>query len=221
MQREKQVVLFVLTVLIGLVPAWSVAAQEEPDKVEPAPPVVVLAAVPEEPEPTPPAAASEPERDATQLSIGASGLLSGLEIADEVVIHAMWGADLMIRVIPWLYVGLRRMGVSWASPAAGDRFAIGGSPAIGAAWSIGEVVELFGEIGAALQARFGGQLDSDIGVAPFGGVGARFKIAEWISVGLEGTLHVPVTDTFLVSGGVLPGGALWFAGGAGVMFHVR
>lgn len=196
-----------------------VIAAREPSPA--APPVVTLgpapAGPPREALPPPAAPASQPP----VLSIGASALLSGVRIAGEIDVHAMWGLDVALRVTPWLYAGARRIGITHASRAAGDRFAIGGSPLIGLAWSIADVIELYGELGVAVQGRFGGQLDGSVGVAPFGGVGARFRLAEWISVGLEGALHVPATETFLLGNAVLPRGAVWIAGGAGLMFHVR
>lgn len=156
-----------------------------------------------------------------ELSVGFSGLLSGAWMADHVEVHASSGLDLSLRVMPWLYVGARRVGVAWASSVAGDRFAIGGAPMLGFALELGEVIELFAEVGAALQTRFGDQLGGSFGVAPFGGAGVRFRVAEWISLGLEGTAHVPVTDVFLAHNAIFPRGAVWFAGGVGVLFHIR
>ena len=169
----------------------------------------------------PPIAPEPPPEDGLVFSIGLSGLLSGVRANDEIEVNALTGVDVALRVVPWLYVGARRIGIAFASPAAGDRYAIHASPMVGFRLPIGELLELFGEVGSAAQARFGGQLDGGVGVAPFAGVGARIALADWVSIGLDATMHVPVTDTFLIDNAVLPRGAVWLAGGAGVLFHIR
>ncbi|MCZ7680573.1 MAG: hypothetical protein M5U28_18130 [Sandaracinaceae bacterium] len=204
-------------------PAGPTAAELLPAEqtADPRPPARAVEAPSAGPEADGPGASAEPDGRRRVLSIGVSQLLMGVQITDDApVIQHMWGLDLSVRLIPWLYVGLRRVGVWWASPAAGDRIALGGSPMIGAALPLGDVVELFAELGAALQVRFGEQLEERAGVAPFGGIGARFRLADWLSLGLEGAVHVPVTDTFLVNDAVLPGGSVSLSGGLGVMFHV-
>lgn len=179
---------------------------------------------PDVPEIAPPPASRTPPRPRRRritLSIGYSGVLSGSSFGNDVEIHASFGTDFMLRLTPWLYVGARRIGFASASPASGERMAVGGSPMLGLALGLGDVAELFGEAGAAVQSRFGGQIDPAPGVAPFAGLGVRFHVAEWVSIGVEGTLTVPVTDAFLISNAVLPRGAVSVAGGAGVTFHIR
>ncbi len=213
-------------IIAGQTPARPTAAEQLPaeqtaEAGRPVRAVEAPSAGPEANEANGTGADAEPDGRRRVLSIGVSQLLMGVQITDDApVIQHVWGLDLSVRLIPWLYVGLRRVGVWWASPAAGDRIALGGSPMIGAALPLGDVVELFAELGAALLVRFGEQLEERAGVAPFGGVGARFRLADWLSLGLEGAVHVPVTDMFLVNDAVLPGGSVSVSGGLGVMFHV-
>lgn len=251
MRHENQWIRHLSALVLGaaLLVASGAAAQDYvKDPAEVAPPIVIVGGEPppaaSEPAPNteapastapesvpqpapataqPPVTQSPPAADPGPpvLSIGLSGLLSGMRIGGEIDLHSMSGLDLALHLSAWLYVGARRIGVAFATAAAGDRYAIGGSPTVGFTWSLGEVLALFAEAGAALQWRFGDQLDGAIGIAPFAGFGARFRLADWISLALEGAAHVPVTDAFTLQNAVLPQGAVEVSGGLGVLFHIR
>src|SRR5687768_5992199 len=61
--------------------------------------------------PEPEAAPESRSEDGLVFSIGLSGLLSGVQVRDEIEVNALTGVDLGFRVAPWLYVGARRIGV--------------------------------------------------------------------------------------------------------------
>jgi hypothetical protein len=159
------------------------------------------------------------------FSLGLSGLAGTRD--DRGGIAATWtaGPDVGLRVTPredrWLFVdvALRRITVGGAETIGGERWAIGASPAVSVGARVQERIEIYLEVGAGLQSRFGGQ-GTNIGVAPFGGGGVRFYVADFFSIGIEGALHVPATRGFLLGTEVFPQAAAIFQGGLAFTFHI-
>jgi len=135
------------------------------------------------------------------------------------------GLDVGLRVTPredrWLFVdvSLRRITSGGAATLAGERWAIGASPSVAVGARLAERIELYAEAGVGLQTRFGSQ-GSTIGVAPFGGGGVRFYIADFFSIAIEGAMHIAATNGFLFGTEVFPQAAAVFQGGLAFAFHI-
>ncbi len=157
--------------------------------------------------------------------LGLSGLVGTRD--DRGSIAPTWtaGLDVGLRVTPredrWLFVdvSMRRITTGGADTLAGERFAIGASPAVSVGARLAERIELYLEGGVGLQTRFGGQ-STTIGIAPFGGGGVRFYVADFFSIAIEGAMHVPATSGFLLGTEVFPQAAAIFQGGLALAFHL-
>jgi hypothetical protein len=160
------------------------------------------------------------------LRLGLSGLV-GLRDDGSRGVAPTWtaGLDVGLRLTPredrWLFVdlSLRRITVGGAETLAGERWAIGASPAVSVGGRVAERVEVYAELGAGMQSRFGGQ-GTAVGIAPFGGGGVRFYVADFFSIAVEGALHVPATHGFLFGNEVFPQAAAVFQGGLALAFHL-
>lgn len=130
------------------------------------------------------------------------------------------GLDLSLAIVPWLRVVVRRVGYGMARSLVGDRHAVSLSPGVELAIRVAERLEPYVQLGAALQVRFGGEQDRTVGIAPFLDGGLRIYLASWVSLAVEGALHVPVTSGFLLGHEIIPQGGLVFQGGLGVAFHL-
>jgi hypothetical protein len=159
------------------------------------------------------------------FSLGLSGLVGTRD--DRGGIAPTWtaGLDVGLRVTPredrWLFVdvGLRRITAGGADSLGGERWAVGASPAVSVGGRVQERIEVYLEVGAGLQTRFGSQ-GTTMGVAPFGGGGVRFFVADIFSIAIEGALHVPATRGFLLGSEVFPQAAAVFQGGLAFAFHM-
>ena len=159
------------------------------------------------------------------FSLGLSGLVGTRD--DRGGIAPTWtaGLDVGLRVTPredrWLFVdvALRRITAGGADSLGGERYAVGASPAVSVGGRVQERVEVYLEVGAGLQTRFGSQ-GTTMGVAPFGGGGVRFYVTDFFSIAIEGALHVPATRGFLLGTEVFPQAAAIFQGGLALAFHM-
>lgn len=157
--------------------------------------------------------------------LGLSGLVGTRD--DRGSIAPTWtaGLDVGLRLTPredrWLFVdvSMRRITTGGAETLAGERFAIGASPAVSVGARLAERIELYLEGGVGMQTRFGGQ-STTIGVAPFGGGGVRFYVADFFSIAIEGAMHIPATSGFLLGTEVFPQAAAIFQGGLALAFHL-
>ena len=157
------------------------------------------------------------------FSLGLSGLVGTRpDGRDDFAPTWTSGIDVGFRLLPFLSLGVRRITYAGARTLGGDRFAIGGAPALELALPLFPRVQPFVQVGAAVQARFGGGQGRTTGVAPFIGTGVRFFLTEWLSLAPEGVVHVPVTDGgFLLGHEVVPQGAIVLQGGVALAFHIQ
>lgn len=158
--------------------------------------------------------------------LGLSSLVGTLDTPHG--LDATWiaGLDVGLRVTPredaffFLDVSLRRITVGGTGTLAGERWAIGASPAVSVGGRVAERVEIYAEGGAAIQNRFGGQAGSSVGVAPFAGGGVRVYFLDWLSLAVEGAMHVVATRGLLLGMQVFPQASVIFQGGLALAFHI-
>jgi hypothetical protein len=167
----------------------------------------------------------EPELTPRPFRLGLSGLVGTRD--DGTGIAPTWtaGIDVGLRLTPredgffFVDVSLRRITAGGADTIAGERFAIGASPAVSVGGRVAERIEIYAEVGVGLQTRFGSQATA-AGVAPFGGGGVRFYFTDFFSLAIEGAMHIPATHGFLLGTEVFPQAAAIFQGGLALAFHL-
>lgn len=230
--------LFLLSLAVLCTPRTA-AAQEPPVVIvgepdAPRPPILVVLEL-TSPAPTPspspspspgpaPLPLPAPEGDEPEpafvlhpVSLGLSGLVGTHDGTNGLAPTWTAGLDVGFRLHDLVALGVRR--VTAAATAQGrDQWAIGLSPYVELAGRVAERVELYGQLGAALEVRAG--FGTGVGVAPFTGGGVRFFVADLFSIAVEGAAHVPVTDTFLLGHEVFPLGAVILQGGLALAFHL-
>lgn len=152
------------------------------------------------------------------VSLGLSGLVGTREGSDG-SFAPTWtaGIDLGFRVGEVVSIGVRRLTIG-ATAQGPERWAFGASPYVELTGRVWERLEVYGQLGAALEGRTG--LGSVIGIAPFAGGGVRFFPISIFSIALEGAAHVPVTDSFVLGHEIFPLGAVVLQGGLALAFHL-
>ncbi len=205
-------------IVIELVPAEPVVADIV---VAAAPPPIVATQY----QVLPPVPASAEVDDATEgedapaserlFSVGISGLFGARDGGDGPLMTWSAGVDLAYRVAPWARLGLRRTNVSFAETSQGERYAIGATPVLDLSVPLGDVVEPFAELGVSVQARLGGRSPS-FGLAPVVSAGTRFHVIDWLSLGAEVALTVPVTEHVLIGHELFPRASILVQIGASV-----
>jgi hypothetical protein len=119
-----------------------------------------------------------------------------------------------------LALGVTDVGLANAGALRGDRWGFGLGPYAELGTFASESVQLFGQLGAPLQLRWGGDADDEAGLAPFAGAGARFWLGSGFSITLEARAQVVASRAYLAMGRVLPQGAAAVSGGLGIDFHI-
>lgn len=227
-----------LVSLVTLVPALALGQEPAPAPA-PAPPQVVLvleavdAPCPTTPVSTQPPVVIEEAHESPPATpspgpfqLGVSGLLGLRDTGHDVAATWTAGLDVGVRLTPreerWLLVdlSLRRITVGLAETLAGERIAIGASPAVAVGGRPLDFLELYAQAGVALQSRFGGTQGNAVGVAPFVGGGVRFYPVSFFSIAIEGALHVPATRGVLFGNEVFPQASALFQGGLALTFHI-
>lgn len=150
------------------------------------------------------------------VSLGLSGLVGTRSGHDELLPTWTAGFDVGVRIDDLVSLGARRINV--VATAQGDEhWGMGLSPYVELGWRPWERIEGYGQLGAALEVSFD---DGDFGAAPFGGVGVRFFPADVFSIAVEGALHVPATNRFVLGHETFPTGAVILQGGLAFAFHL-
>lgn len=158
--------------------------------------------------------------------LGLSALVGTVDAPHGIDPTWMSGLDVGLRVTPredaffFVDVSLRRLTLGAAGTLAGERWQVGGSPAVSVGGRVLERLEIYAEAGAAIQNRFGGQAGSAIGLAPFAGGGVRVYLFDWLSLAVEGAAHVVATHGFLLRKHVFPQASAFFQGGLALAFHI-
>ncbi len=160
-------------------------------------------------------------KSGASVSLGLSGLLGAREDARGGFVPT-WasGVDGSVVVSPILAVGIRRLGVSFAQSAGGERFAIGGSPMLEVRFPLLSAFTVYSQVGVALQARFGSEQGNRAGIAPFLSAGVRFFPTDWFSVAVESVMHITASEGFLLGHEVIPQGGLILQGGLAFAVHI-
>jgi len=116
------------------------------------------------------------------------------------------GMGFLGTVHPNIRIGLSRVSIGLgASSVEGFMFSLQGTPTFELFAFVDPHVDLFAQIGVALQGQGQTALhDGIFQVAPFLGAGARFWLTDWLSLGVELGLHLVATDTFSMGGVSLP-----------------
>jgi hypothetical protein len=105
--------------------------------------------------------------------------------------------------------------------ADGQRWVVGLAPYAELTLPLLERIHLYGQAGAALEARFVEQhgVSIDGGVAPFVDVGIRFHPCDVFSIAFEGAAHVPVAGGVSLGDSIAPPLAVILQGGLAIAFH--
>lgn len=246
MERSASLVVLALSLASTASVASIAHAQDVAPTPAPSPIILVLPAVaaPDadcapEPEPAQPSAVEVRDQDAPAapaadegpltprpFHLGLSGLVGTLDTPGGIEPTWISGLDVGLRVTPrddaffFLDVSLRRITFGGAGTLGGERWSIGASPAVSVGGRIAERFEIYAEAGAAFQNRFGGQLGSAVGVAPFAGGGARIYFCDWLSLAIEGAMHVVATHGMQIGLHVFPQASVLFQGGLALAFHI-
>lgn len=131
------------------------------------------------------------------------------------------GADLMGTVHPNLSLGITRLSIGLGfSSVESFVFSLQGTPTLELFAFVDPHVQVYGQLGVALQGRARTALrEGHFQVAPFVGGGVRFWATDWLSIGPEIGLHVVATDAFLMGDLALPQGSVAGSGALNVGFH--
>lgn len=149
------------------------------------------------------------------------GLLGGAaSTATGVEGYGYFGVDLMGTVHPHLAVGVTRLSLGPGfSNIESFIFSLQGTPTLEAFVFVDPRVQLYAQVGVALQGR--AQTNAREGhfqAAAFVGAGARFWLTDWLTIGVEIGLHVVATDAFVMGNVALPQGSIAGSGGVSLGF---
>lgn len=156
----------------------------------------------------------------TWISTGAS-LLVGTRPTRDGNLAPTWlgGFDLSLQVHRWVAVGIRRF---HAGMFGDERYwTLGVSPFVELTVPLLSEIELYAQVGAAIDVRIRSadvELDEP-SVAPFVGIGARFRLAPLFSIAVEGVAHVPLANGLSVGESIAPDFAVTLQGGVAIAFH--
>jgi hypothetical protein len=134
---------------------------------------------------------------------------------------ATWlgGFDVAFRIDTHVSLGIRRAHFGMF----GDEryWTVGASPFVELALRPWERIDLYGQLGAALdvQIRTRDIQTQGLGIAPFGGVGMRFFLDEMFSLSVEGVVHVPLVNGLSLGEVIAPPMSVAVQGGVGLSFH--
>lgn len=117
-------------------------------------------------------------------------------------------------------VGVEQLGYASTSLLSGSRDAVSIAPMVEYSMPINKTpVELSFGAGVPLQVRFGADLNTKLGVAPFVRAGIDFRTSELFSFGFIERISYVLSDGYIMSEHGLPSGAAIFATGFAVKFH--
>jgi hypothetical protein len=134
---------------------------------------------------------------------------------------ATWlgGFDVAFRIDTHVSLGIRRAHFGMF----GDEryWTVGASPFVELALRPWERIDLYGQLGAALdvQIRTRDIQTQGLGIAAFGGVGMRFFLDEMFSLSVEGVVHVPLVNGLSLGEVIAPPMSVAVQGGVGLSFH--
>jgi hypothetical protein len=103
-----------------------------------------------------------------------------------------------------------------------DRYwSIGVSPFAELTIPVISEVQLYAQLGVGVDMRVRNQdfTAEDPSIAPFLGVGARFRLAPVFSIAVEGVAHVPVANGLAYGDSIAPNFAVTLQGGLALAFH--
>jgi hypothetical protein len=129
------------------------------------------------------------------------------------------GFDLSFQLHPWFALGIRRL---HAGMFGDDRYwSIGVSPFAELTIPVISEVQLYAQLGVGVDMRVRNQdfTAEDPSIAPFLGVGARFRLAPVFSIAVEGVAHVPVANGLAYGDSIAPNFAVTLQGGLALAFH--
>lgn len=116
-------------------------------------------------------------------------------------------------------VGVEALGYASTSLLSGSRDAISIAPMVEYHTPIASPLELAVGVGLPLQVRFGADLGTKLGTAPFARIGLDFRTSESFSFGIIERISYIVSDAYIMSEHGLPSGATVFATGIALKFH--
>lgn len=129
------------------------------------------------------------------------------------------GFDVAFRIDTHVSLGIRRAHFGMF----GDEryWTVGASPFIELALRPWERIDVYGQLGAALdvQIRTRDIQTQGLGIAPFGGAGMRFFLDEMFSLSVEGVVHVPLVNGLSLGEVIAPPMSVAVQGGVGLSFH--
>lgn len=117
-------------------------------------------------------------------------------------------------------VGVEQLSYASTSLLSGSRDAVSIAPMVEYNLAIDKTpVELAFGAGVPVQVRFGADLNTKVGVAPFARVGVDFRTSELFSFGFIQRVSYVLSDGYIMSEHGLPSGAIVFGTGFAVKFH--
>jgi hypothetical protein len=116
-------------------------------------------------------------------------------------------------------IGVEQLSYSSTSLLSGTRSALSIAPTVEYHAVLSSPLELAVGAGVPLQVRFGADLDTKLGAAPFIRVGLDFRTSESFSFGLIERMSYVMSDAYIMTNHGLPNGATIFATGLALKFH--
>lgn len=116
-------------------------------------------------------------------------------------------------------VGVEELSYASTTLLSGTRSAVSIAPMIEYHIPIASPLELAVGVGLPLQIRFGADLNTKLGTAPFMRVGLDFRTSESFSFGIVERISYVMSDAYIMSEHGLPSGATIFATGIALKFH--
>lgn len=119
----------------------------------------------------------------------------------------------------YIRVGVEQVAYASTDLLSGSRSAISIAPMVEYHTIIASPLELAVGVGVPLQVRFGADLDTKLGTAPFVRFGLDFRTSESFSLGIVERISYVLSDGYIMSEHGLPSGATIFATGIALKFH--
>lgn len=207
--------------------AANTVANEADGLIEDAPPARTVEVVPPPVVPPPVVPPLEEPNLALRRPVhfGASGILgitstpagSGVNVAP----FGAYGINLGFTVDRMVTLGISRLSVGGGfSSVESTILTFQGTPTLELFGFVDPRIQVYGQIGVALQGRYSGFFGGSFQAAAYIGGGARFWVLDWFSIGVEVGLHLVLTDFFTQMGGVeIPRWSMFGTLGLSAEFH--
>ena len=123
-------------------------------------------------------------------------------------------------VVPGVRAGVNHVSLGAAPLLEGSRGALFAGPYAEASVAARGLWDPFVAAGLPLQVRWGGGPDAALGLAAYAGAGFRYHVSPEFNAGLEARVTRALSDAWLFTPVVLPGGATTVSAGATLGFSL-